>query len=82
MGEAMRRQDLAIQLATDGSEIYLAKVRHSDELKTRVEAAVMEGESFEGATKRIGEAMAEENLAEAFGGQVVRVDPDQYGCQP
>lgn len=82
MGEVMRREDLAMQLATDGSEIPLAQVRFGDELKSRVEAAVMEGESFEDATRRIVAVMAEENLAEAFGGQVVRVDPDQYGSQP
>ncbi len=79
MGEVIRRDDLAVQLATDGSETPLIEVRFSDEFKARIEDGVMGGESFEEANKRVGEEMAEERLREAFGEQVVRVSPDSIG---
>lgn len=73
------RGELAKQGVIGGGYHLLAEVKHRDELARRVAEAVEYGEDPDAARKSISDEMVVERLVEAFGAEVVRLDPDEFG---
>lgn len=73
------RGSLAQQGILGGGERLLAEVRHQDELGRRVVKAIEGGSDPDLARSEVADEMLVERLREAFGAEVVKVDPDELG---